>query len=620
MQTFAIIGSSAAEIDAAIDGSGDGARFQKVEYRPNDRAVIAQIEKLEMEQIAAVVSIGRASFANAAIASAHTRLPVCCVPLENQSVAAAVLSGTGIAMFASLGDVVNFFSRSGNASPPRVFQNHGKPESDADAEKRRIQDEAWLQELSRNFKPRVVEEFSHPELPHQRPALDYSLKLREVISKAREIAAAYRNEMVTPEHFLGAILETSGCAGHQALAAGKMDLGALAARLEMGFNNCAVENIRPGFALDVRAMEMLARAKDIAREQNAQCLTTMHILHSAAELNNLDASAISADAPVLDECAETLQPPGENRAPDPIANLNLRQVAELQHRLFSAAKGAKPALKKEQTGARPPTAALPSRKTGQRKPAGTGAKKRSKSRAKSQSETSSENKASQISGNDEPIEPIKTRLIRCDAFNPPVDAIEDAADALLEGKIISFPVETMYVLAADATNRAAVSRLFALRSRPPDRAIGVMTHSATILKGIASMLPPGVEELAEAFWPGLLTIVLPRHASQFAAVAPTHDIGVRIPDAYTALSVMSMVSRPLAVTAAAVPGGAAPTAAMQVEKSFGGKVAIILDAGSAEPGPLSTVLSVVTHPFKILRSGAVPKAEIERVLGMNVEG
>jgi L-threonylcarbamoyladenylate synthase len=211
--------------------------------------------------------------------------------------------------------------------------------------------------------------------------------------------------------------------------------------------------------------------------------------------------------------------------------------------------------------------------------------------------------------------PLADRLFRVNPENPDVDVIEHAMLTLLDGGIVAIPTDTVYGIAADATNPKAVERLYELKGRTRQKAIAILIHNVQMLSGLVMKFPERVQELSDEFWPGSLTLVLPKPIGALSTVSPAPTIGVRIPDHNTALALISLVARPLATTSANLADQPPATTAEEVIQFFGDKLDCILDAGPTPGQVASTVLSVVQSPYEILRQGAVSREELKRVLG-----
>lgn len=202
---------------------------------------------------------------------------------------------------------------------------------------------------------------------------------------------------------------------------------------------------------------------------------------------------------------------------------------------------------------------------------------------------------------------------------PQVEIIEDAVDCLLEGGIVALPTETVYGLAADATNPRAVERLFAIKGRERSKSITLLIDSPRLLAGIARNVTVEVRRLMEAFWPGPLTIVFQKRAGNFDYVSPGETIGVRLPDHSVPLALMQALARPLACTSANPADQADSTSADQIEGYFGDQLNLLLDSGELPAAPASTVLDVTSEPYRILRAGPVTAEQIAAIVGDKIE-
>jgi L-threonylcarbamoyladenylate synthase len=194
-------------------------------------------------------------------------------------------------------------------------------------------------------------------------------------------------------------------------------------------------------------------------------------------------------------------------------------------------------------------------------------------------------------------------------------AIAEAAAAIRAGRLVGMPTETVYGLAADATNGAAVAAIFEAKGRPRFNPLIVHVPDVPAARAIAT-LSPMAETLAAAFWPGPLTLVLPmRPVSPIAdlVTAGLTSVAIRLPAHPTARALLAAAGRPLAAPSANRSGHVSPTTAAHVATDLGDSVAIILDAGPTAIGLESTIVGLVAEPT-LLRAGGVPRGEIEAVL------
>jgi L-threonylcarbamoyladenylate synthase len=199
--------------------------------------------------------------------------------------------------------------------------------------------------------------------------------------------------------------------------------------------------------------------------------------------------------------------------------------------------------------------------------------------------------------------------------SPDLDAL---AARLRAGELVAFPTETVYGLGADATNSDAVLKIYELKGRP--RFNPLIVHVADL--DMAEMLvefSPMAKRLA-AFWPGPLTLVLPRNPAAGLSdivTAGLETVGIRIPDHPLAQALIRATGRPLAAPSANRSGKLSPTTAAQVRRSLGDAVPV-LDGGPAQTGVESTILAIDGDTVTQLRAGALPREEIEAAIGRPV--
>jgi L-threonylcarbamoyladenylate synthase len=211
------------------------------------------------------------------------------------------------------------------------------------------------------------------------------------------------------------------------------------------------------------------------------------------------------------------------------------------------------------------------------------------------------------------------------AMNPAITAptpaaIARAVERLRAGALVAFPTETVYGLGADADNQDAVRAIFAAKGRPADHPVIVHLADNAQLPHWAREIPPGARRLADAFWPGPLTLILPRATRVSDAVTggqnrvglrrPSHPVARALLDAFTAAG-----GKGIAAPSANRFGRISPTTAQHVLDDLGDSVELILDGGACEVGIESTIVAFGDGEPMLLRLGGVPAAEIEHVLG-----
>jgi L-threonylcarbamoyladenylate synthase len=206
-----------------------------------------------------------------------------------------------------------------------------------------------------------------------------------------------------------------------------------------------------------------------------------------------------------------------------------------------------------------------------------------------------------------------------DLSNP--EAIEagigSAVAALQGGALVGMPTETVYGLAADATSNAALTAIFAAKSRPRFNPLIIHVISASAAEALGEFTP-GARRLARAFWPGPLTLVLPqRKPSPVAdlATAGLDTIALRVPAHPIARALIGAFGKPIAAPSANRSGHVSPTTAAHVAADLGDRVAVILDAGPTGIGLESTIVGFGDGGPRLLRSGGLPRDDVERILG-----
>jgi L-threonylcarbamoyladenylate synthase len=195
------------------------------------------------------------------------------------------------------------------------------------------------------------------------------------------------------------------------------------------------------------------------------------------------------------------------------------------------------------------------------------------------------------------------------------DAIARAARVLAGGELVAFPTETVYGLGADATSGVAVARLYEAKGRPSFNPLITHVNNSAAAHALARF-DAAAERLAAAFWPGPLTLVLPKLAGCAVtelATAGLDTIAVRVPSHPVARALLDAYDGPLVAPSANRSGHVSPTTAQHVLADLGGRIALIIDAGATPMGVESTIIACLGRPV-LLRPGALPRAAIEQVL------
>ena len=191
----------------------------------------------------------------------------------------------------------------------------------------------------------------------------------------------------------------------------------------------------------------------------------------------------------------------------------------------------------------------------------------------------------------------------------------EAARMLHDGQVVGIPTETVYGLAADARNPQAVAQVFAAKGRPADNPLIVHIASMEQLTEIAAEVPPLAKRLAEQFWPGPLTMILPKQASIPEITSGGLDtVGIRMPSHPVARALIRLSGVPIAAPSANISGYPSPTTAAHVMRDMQGKIAAVVDGGPCTVGVESTVISLEgADSVRILRPGYVTKEMLESV-------
>ena len=206
-------------------------------------------------------------------------------------------------------------------------------------------------------------------------------------------------------------------------------------------------------------------------------------------------------------------------------------------------------------------------------------------------------------------------------------AITDAATTLAGGKLVAFPTETVYGLGADATNKDAVARIYQVKGRPADHPLIVHISSAAHLDKWASEIPEYAIKLARSFWPGPMTLILPRTdlAKDFIT-GGQNNVGIRVPSHTVALALLKAFEDQGGLGVAAPSanrfGKVSPTSAEDVQAELSGflsKEDLVLDGGPSAIGVESTIIDCTQSTPTILRPGAITAAMINQLLGISIE-
>ncbi|MCC7085183.1 MAG: threonylcarbamoyl-AMP synthase [Pirellulales bacterium] len=214
------------------------------------------------------------------------------------------------------------------------------------------------------------------------------------------------------------------------------------------------------------------------------------------------------------------------------------------------------------------------------------------------------------------VNPPATAIGHGSLKKPNEATIADAAEILRRGGLVAFPTETVYGLGANALDASAVGKIFRAKGRPANNPLIVHVADAAAARQLTLAWPAAAEQLAAAFWPGPLTLVLPkRPAIPDMVTAGGATVGIRVPAHPVALALLTTATIPLAAPSANRSMQVSPTTAQHVQSGLEGHVELILDAGPTSGGLESTVLDLTVDPPRILRPGLVTVAQLQRVVG-----
>ena len=191
--------------------------------------------------------------------------------------------------------------------------------------------------------------------------------------------------------------------------------------------------------------------------------------------------------------------------------------------------------------------------------------------------------------------------------------IDRAVEILKAGGVIAFPTDTVYGLGSDAFNIGAVERIYRVKRRPRHLPLPVLLADSSQLASIAESVPGIAQFLARRFWPGGLTLVLPKKSSFSDIITAGSDkVAVRIPDHVVPLALIRGLDAPVIGTSANVSDEPSPVTAEEVEQQLGGQIDLIIDMGKCPGGLESTVLDVTGSTPVILRQGIISEQEIKK--------
>lgn len=211
------------------------------------------------------------------------------------------------------------------------------------------------------------------------------------------------------------------------------------------------------------------------------------------------------------------------------------------------------------------------------------------------------------------------KCIAVDPHEPEHEKLAAAAEVITSGGIVVLPTETVYGVAANVFDEAAVERIFAAKRRPRTKPLAVFIPDREGLTSVVRYVPRAAEPLIEKLWPGPLTLVMYAQPTvPLSVTAATGTIGVRRPDNRVATGVMKIAGVPLACTSANLSGDQEATGVDALAPEFSAHVHLALDAGKSGIGVVSTIVDLTGTAPRLIRSGAIEPEMIEEVMGLKL--
>lgn len=214
---------------------------------------------------------------------------------------------------------------------------------------------------------------------------------------------------------------------------------------------------------------------------------------------------------------------------------------------------------------------------------------------------------------------MQTKLIKIDADNPNREDMQEAAEIIRSGGLVAFPTETVYGLGANALDPEASKRIYAAKGRPSDNPLIVHICRFEELESIAKEVPTQAGKLADAFWPGPLTMIVWKNEKvPYETTGGMDTVAIRMPNHPVALALIEESGCMIAAPSANTSGKPSPTEAGHVALDLDGKIPMILDGGAVGIGIESTIIDLTEKVPMILRPGYITKEMLEEVLGEEV--
>jgi L-threonylcarbamoyladenylate synthase len=214
---------------------------------------------------------------------------------------------------------------------------------------------------------------------------------------------------------------------------------------------------------------------------------------------------------------------------------------------------------------------------------------------------------------------MNTQVLSVDSVSPSPDALRKAADVLRRGGLVAFPTETVYGLGANALDATAAAGIFAAKGRPANNPLIVHTADLRAARELAAEWPDAAERLATRFWPGPLSLVVPKrpHIPDIVTAGGA-TVALRVPANLVARALLVAAGVPIAAPSANRSNRISPTCAEHVLRSLDGRIDLLLDGGSTSGGLESTVVDVSRKPARLLRPGLLTREQLQEALGEEV--
>ena len=215
---------------------------------------------------------------------------------------------------------------------------------------------------------------------------------------------------------------------------------------------------------------------------------------------------------------------------------------------------------------------------------------------------------------------MQTRVVKIDPSNIDENAMGEAAELIASGELVAFPTETVYGLGADALHPEASKKIYAAKGRPSDNPLTVHICKFEELESIAKLVPPQARKLADAFWPGPLTMIVWKNDKvPYETTGGMDTVAIRMPNHPIALKLIEQSGCLIAAPSANTSGKPSPTEAAHVALDLDGKIPMILDGGPVGIGIESTIIDLTEDMPMILRPGYITQQMLEDVLGEEVK-